>query len=73
MKEIIQSYQAEDAKYYCDKHPNRECFSELVLSSWYGSSYDLTCVKVHLCDECVQEMYEFLKKEYNATPKEVEI
>lgn len=73
MKEVTQKYQPEEAKYYCDKHPTRECFSELVLSSWYGSKYDMNVIKIHLCDECVQEMYNLFKKDFKSEPKELEI
>jgi hypothetical protein len=73
MKVITQEFQAEDAKYFCDKHPTRECCSELQLSSWYGSSFDMNVIKTHLCDECVKEMYVLLKKEFNVEPKEIEL
>lgn len=73
MKVVTQKYQSEDAKYYCDKHPERECYSELQLSSWYGSCFDMNLVKVHLCDTCVQDIYAFLKKEFKAEPKEIEL
>jgi len=66
-------YKPEDTTFFCDKHPGREAFTELVLSSWYGSVYDLYVVKVHLCDECVGQMYEHLNKEFKAVPKEIEI
>jgi hypothetical protein len=73
MKQIIQEYQPEDAKFFCDKHSDRECFSELQLISWYGSVFDLNILKVHLCDECVKEMYDYLKKEFKSEPKELEL
>jgi hypothetical protein len=73
MKVITSVYQAENAKYFCDKHPTKECFSELQLSSWYGSKFDLNIVKVHLCDECVKEMYGFLLKEFNVEPEPIDI
>lgn len=73
MKQILKKFQSEEATYWCDKHPNRECFSELILSSWYGSKFDLNCVKVHLCDECVKEMYNSLKNEFKVEPEEIEI
>lgn len=73
MKQILQKHQNEDAKYFCDKHLDRECFTQLELSSWYGSIFDLNNVEVHLCDECVKEMYSFLKKEFKVKPKVIKI
>ncbi len=73
MKKVIKEYRPEESIYYCDKHTDRECFSELQVSSWYGSKFDMNVVKVHLCDECVQKIYKFLKKEFKAEPKEIEI
>lgn len=73
MKVVTQKYQSEDAKYFCDKHPDRECYSELILSSWYGSCFDMNVVTVHLCDECVKEMYALLKKEFRVEPEQIDI
>lgn len=73
MKHIIQKYQPEDAKFFCDKHPDRECFSQLELTSWYGSIFDMDNIKVHLCDVCVKEMYDHLKKEFNVEPTELSL
>lgn len=68
MKRIIKKYQPEDAKFFCDKHSHRECFSKLEINSWYGSVFDLDRVEVHLCDVCVKEMYELLKKDFGSVP-----
>lgn len=73
MKVVTRKYQSEDAKYYCDKHPGKECYSELILSSWYGSGFDLNVVTAHLCDECVKEMYDLLKKEFKVEPEQIDI
>lgn len=71
MKKVTTQYQPEDATFFCDKHPDRECFSELQLVSWYGSDFDMNIVKAHLCDVCVKEMYDYLKREFKTTPKEI--
>lgn len=73
MKEVIRKYQVEEARFFCDKHTGRECYSELQLISWYGSIFDMNQIKVHLCDVCVKEMYDYLKKEFKVEPKEIMI
>lgn len=73
MKEVTQKYQPEESRFLCDKHPGRECYSELQLISWYGSIFDMNQIKVHLCDVCVKEMYDYLKKEFKVEPKEIMI
>lgn len=69
MKKVIKPFQSEQAKYYCDKHPNKEVFSELNWQFWYGSQYDLDLITVHLCDECAKKLREQLKKNFGITPK----
>lgn len=73
MKKVIVESVIEEAKYYCDKHPDRECFSELKTSSWYGSKFDMTGVELHLCDECLEEMYSLLEKQFKVKPKDIEL
>jgi hypothetical protein len=70
MKVITRQFQSEDAKFFCDKHPDKECASQLQLTSWYGSQFDLNVAIAHLCDECVKDMYSFLLKEFKVKPKE---
>lgn len=71
MKKIIVQGILEDSQYFCDKHPERECFSELKTASWYGSNYDLTGIEIHLCDECLAEMYDNLFKQFGVKPKDI--
>ena len=73
MKKIITQGVLEDAKYFCDKHPERECFSELKTVSWYGSVHDLTGIETHLCDECLEEVFKLLKEKFGTEPREIEI
>jgi len=73
MKKILQERVIEEAQYFCDKHPDRECFSEIKTMSWYGSQFDLMTVELHLCDECLKNVYSILEKEFGATPKEIEM
>lgn len=75
MKKVIQQEQYAPlvAKYYCDKHPKKECFSRLEMSSWYGSQFDMDHLEVHLCDECVQEMYNIVEKMFGIKPKMIEL
>lgn len=73
MKKILVESVIEECEYFCDKHPDKEAFSQLNITSWYGSEYDLMGVEVHLCDECVKKMYEYINNEYNLTPKDIEL
>ena len=73
MKKIITTGVVENSEYYCDKHPDKECFSELKTISWYGSEFDLTGIEIHLCDECLEEMYKLLEKEFKIKPKDIEL
>lgn len=73
MKSIIRESVKEEAKYFCDKHPDRECYSELRTLSWYGSDFDMMGLEIHLCDECLTNMYKLLEKEFSVKPKEIEI
>lgn len=73
MKKVIVEGVLEEAKFYCDRHPDRECFSELKTASWYGSSHDLTGIEIHLCDQCLEEMYSLLQQKFGVKPKDIEI
>ena len=73
MKRVKTEMVLEESQYFCDRHPDRECFSELKIASWYGSDFDLKGIEVHLCDECLKAMYELLKSQFNVTPKDIEI
>ncbi len=73
MKKVSQPHQSEVATYFCDKHPERECATQLEMISWYGSIYDLTKVEVHLCDECVKEMRELLEQKFKVKPEDIMI
>jgi len=71
MKKIIVEGVMEEAKYFCDKHPDRECFSELKTISWYGSDYDMQGIELHLCDECLEEMYTLLQQKFGIKPSDL--
>lgn len=73
MKKISVEKVLEEAQYFCDKHPDRECFTELKIASWYGSKLDMTGIEVHLCDECLDAMYKLLEAQFHVKPKEIEI
>jgi hypothetical protein len=73
MKKVITQKVLEEVQYFCDAHPERECFSELKTASWYGSHFDLLSTEVHLCDECMTELYKNLKEKYNVEPKDIDL
>ena len=73
MKRITQESVIEEAKYFCDKHPDRECFSELKAASWYGSKFDMMGIEIHLCDECLTDFYTECWAKYIMKPKDIEI
>lgn len=73
MKKVITQGVMEEAQFFCDRHPDRECFSELKTASWYGSTHDLTGTEVHLCDECLGELYALLEQKFGVKPKDIEI
>lgn len=73
MKKILTEKVLEDAKYFCDKHPERECYSQLQTMSWYGSNYDLSGVEIHLCDECLTEVFKLLEERFGVKPKDLEL
>jgi len=73
MKKVLEKSAIEQAEYFCDKHPNVECFSQLKTISWYGSCYDMTGIEIHLCDECLEETYNILEEKFKIKPKDIEI
>ena len=73
MKKILRESVIEDAQYFCDLHPDRECYSHLKTASWYGSEFDMTGIEVHLCDACLFDMYKLLQQKFGIEPKDIEI
>jgi len=73
MKKVIVERVREDAKYFCDKHPDRECYTSVRTSCWYGSEFDMLNLNANLCDECMTEFYQIMKDKFNVKPTEEEI
>lgn len=73
MKRVLTEKVLEESQYFCDRHPDRECFSEVKTASWYGSNFDMTGCEFHLCDECLLELYVEFKAKYKVTPKDIDI
>ena len=73
MKKIITPKVHEEVKYFCDNHPERECFSDLKTSSWYGSGWDMMGVEIHLCDECFSEVYQWIEEKFGIKPVDKEL
>ena len=73
MKKVLTEKVLEEASYFCDKHPDRECFSELKTASWYGSNFDMTGIEIHLCDECLGEFYKHCWETYSVKPHDIDI
>ena len=73
MKRVVIEKVLEESKYFCDKHPDRECFSEVKTASWYGSKFDMTGTEFHLCDECLEELYTEFQQKYGVNSKDIEI
>jgi len=71
MKKIITERIFEEAEYFCDKHLTRRCYSNLKTTSGYGSEYDLTGIELHLCDECLKEVYNYLNRKFTVKPKDI--
>lgn len=70
MKKIVVQKVHEEAKFFCDKHPDRECYSELKTTSWYGSEFDMTGIELHLCDSCLFDFYKKIQQEFGVSPKD---
>lgn len=73
MKKVLTEKVLEEAQYFCDRHPDRECFSEVKSASWYGSKFDLQGIEIHLCDECMEEFYKSCVTHFNLKPKNIDI
>ncbi len=71
MKKVVTPGVLEESKYFCDRHPDRECFSEVKTASWYGSDFDMRGCEFHLCDECLEELYKHFEQTYNVKPKDI--
>ena len=63
MKRVLTEKVLEEASYFCDKHPDRECFSEVKTASWYGSKFD----------ECLEELYKEFQQKYGIKPHDIDI
>lgn len=72
MKKVIVPAVREEAKYFCDKHSDRECFTKVITSCWYGSKFDMLNLKMHLCDECMEKFYNYVKETFGVEPNEDE-
>lgn len=72
MKKILVAPVRGEAKYYCDKHPDRECSSEVRTMCWYGSQFDLLNLNMNLCDECMDKFYALVKENFGMEPIECE-
>lgn len=70
MKRIIVEKVREESKYFCDKHPDRECYTKIVSTGWYGSQFDCFHLTLNLCDECMEEFYKYVKKTFGVDPVE---
>jgi hypothetical protein len=68
MKRIITPGIKEESIYFCDKHPDRECFTEIKTIAWYGSKFDGDNLTIHLCDVCYKEFLTKCKKKYGVEP-----
>lgn len=73
MKKVLQKTVYEKAVYFCDVHPNIECFTEIQGISWYGSKFDSTGIKFHLCDECLTDFYKDITEKYKIKIQEINI
>lgn len=68
MKKVIVERVREEAKYYCDKHPDREAFTSIKTQCWYGSVFDLQHINMNLCDECMKDFYKIIKEKFGVEP-----
>lgn len=68
MKKVIVQKVREEAKYFCDKHPDREAFTKVASSCWYGSKFDLQHIQMNLCDECIETFYKLVKENFGVSP-----
>ena len=72
MKKVITPYQAEEFIKYCDKHTDRECAGNLWMTFGYGSKHDATEISIDLCDECADQLIDYLKKEFGKNFKQTD-
>lgn len=73
MKKLIRETVLEEVEYYCDIHPNKKCYSKIEAVSWYGSTFDMMQLEVHLCDECLAEFYIHMEQKYKKKPEEMSL
>jgi len=73
MKKVIQQSQKEVAEFVCDKHQDRKACGHVKLHFWYGSQYDLHVIEADVCDECGQNLIEYLKQNFGTTLKEYDL
>ena len=71
MKKEVFDGALSETKFYCDKHPDRECFSEVKSASWYGSEFDMTGIELHLCDSCLFDLYKQFQRDFKVSPKDI--
>lgn len=72
MKKVTVPAVREEASYFCDKHPDRECFTKVMTMCWYGSQFDILNLQMNLCDECMAEFYKYVEAKFGVSPKEDE-
>jgi len=48
-------------QHYCYNHPSIPCYSNIKISSWYGSKYDGDTIDVYVCDDCLDKYINLLK------------
>jgi hypothetical protein len=70
MKKVITERVYEEVKFFCDKHPDRECFTRVNTLCWYGSHFDTLNLKMNLCDECMESFYKYVKENFGIEPSE---
>lgn len=70
MKKVNIPAQREEAQYFCDKHPDRECYNQVNTKCWYGSEFDMLNLEMHLCDECMLKFYAWVKETFGVEPQD---
>ncbi len=73
MKKVIVERVREEAKYFCDKHPDREAYTQIASMCWYGSKFDIQHIRMNLCDECMEKLYDFVKENFGVEPFDDEL
>lgn len=64
MKVVTTPAVREESKFFCDKHPDTECFTEVHMLSWYGSDFDTDKLTYHLCDVCVKQLRDYMLAQF---------